>query len=84
MASSRLPRAAHKIWAHLAGYFWIPCPLCGERFGGHEWLEPYHGIPTNNPGVTHGVCNDCVGDAILVQAGAVTIDSIVSVQRREH
>lgn len=22
--------------ARLGGYFWMPCPLCGEMFGGHE------------------------------------------------
>ena len=19
------------------GYFWLPCPWCGEEFGGNEW-----------------------------------------------
>lgn len=22
--------------AHVGGYFWMPCPLCGRMFGGHE------------------------------------------------
>ncbi len=22
--------------ALLGGYFWLPCPLCGKKFGGHE------------------------------------------------
>ena len=22
--------------AALGGYFWIPCPICGRNFGGHE------------------------------------------------
>ena len=26
----------HRAWAHFFGYFWIPCPVCGEMFGGHE------------------------------------------------
>lgn len=29
-------RQLHRLWAWLAGYFWIPCPKCGEHFGGHE------------------------------------------------
>ena len=29
-------RTLAKIWAHLWGYFWLPCPICGEMFGGHE------------------------------------------------
>ena len=24
------------IYAPLNGYFWLPCPLCGKNFGGHE------------------------------------------------
>lgn len=23
--------------ARAGGYFWLPCPLCGVDFGGHEW-----------------------------------------------
>lgn len=26
----------HKLYAKLNGYFWLPCPVCGEYFGGHE------------------------------------------------
>jgi hypothetical protein len=29
-------RSAHRLWAHRRGYFWMPCPLCGRDFGGHE------------------------------------------------
>ncbi len=31
-----LPRSIHHLYANLAGYFWLPCPLCKEMFGGHE------------------------------------------------
>lgn len=31
-----IPRWFHKLYAHIAGYFWIPCPICGQMFGGHE------------------------------------------------
>lgn len=31
-----LPRFAHRAYAFLAGYFWLPCPMCGRKFGGHE------------------------------------------------
>jgi hypothetical protein len=31
-----MPRWVHKIYAFLNGYFWMPCPTCGEMFGGHE------------------------------------------------
>lgn len=29
-------RLMHKLYAHAFGYFWLPCPVCGEPFGGHE------------------------------------------------
>lgn len=33
-----------KIRAYLGGYFWLPCPICGEEFGGFECGEQsYHG-----------------------------------------
>lgn len=32
-----LPRWCHKFYAWFAGYFWYPCPICGEPFGGHEY-----------------------------------------------
>lgn len=30
-------RILHKLYAKFMGYFWLPCELCGEKFGGHEW-----------------------------------------------
>jgi hypothetical protein len=30
----------HMIWAKLGGYFWMPCPKCGEMYGGHQ-IEPF-------------------------------------------
>jgi hypothetical protein len=30
------PRWFQHIRAVLGGYFWLPCPICGEKFGGHE------------------------------------------------
>ncbi len=32
-----LPRWCHRCYAWFAGYFWLPCPVCGQMFGGHEW-----------------------------------------------
>lgn len=29
----------HKFYAKTFGYFWLPCPICGEYFGGHEILD---------------------------------------------
>ena len=30
------PRWLQAVIAFLGGYFWLPCPICGENFGGHE------------------------------------------------
>ena len=32
-------RFLNKIYANIMGYFWIPCPVCGKHFGGHEYVN---------------------------------------------
>ena len=32
-------RFYNKIYAKLFHYFWLPCPVCGRFFGGHEVKE---------------------------------------------
>jgi hypothetical protein len=29
-------RFLNQIYAFVLGYFWLPCPVCGNYFGGHE------------------------------------------------
>lgn len=29
-------RRLNKLLASVNGYFWSPCPICGQNFGGHE------------------------------------------------
>lgn len=39
----RWPRLAHKFYAWLNGYYWLPCPICQRMTGGHEascWRDP--------------------------------------------
>lgn len=58
----------HRRWnrfrAWFGGYFWIPCPLCNQMFGGHEWRD-YDGNPMSIPhpdgvpGHGIGICPDC-------------------------
>lgn len=31
-----MSRFLNKIYAKAFGYFWLPCPVCGKHFGGHE------------------------------------------------
>jgi hypothetical protein len=32
-----IPRFLHRWYAKTLHYFWEPCPLCEQYFGGHEW-----------------------------------------------
>lgn len=56
-------RARRQAYAREHGYFWLPCPLCGEQFGGHEWGGPpgyEHTIPDpDDPMLGHGICPAC-------------------------
>lgn len=29
-------RPVHHAYADLCGFYWLPCPVCGVPFGGHE------------------------------------------------
>lgn len=52
-------RAHQQRYANLHGYFWLPCPLCGEEFGGHE----AHGnIATSDPSRFEGICPSCTAE----------------------
>lgn len=35
----KMSRMAACVYAQINGYFWLPCPVCGEEFGGHEWRD---------------------------------------------
>jgi hypothetical protein len=56
-------RQFNKRLAQALGYFGLPCPLCGQEFGGHEWEAYIDGkvgsIPTDKPGISQGICPDC-------------------------
>jgi len=43
----------------MGGYYWLPCPLCGEMFGGHE----KHGVLYYGVGGGETVCIDCADKA---------------------
>ena len=49
-------RWLNRCYAFIGGYFWLPCPICGRYFGGHEWSESlYLGY-----GSGRGTCPWCV------------------------
>jgi len=54
------PRFLHRAYALLRGYFWLPCPMCGKKFGGHEWRTVNASIPImGSPGKGRGICQRC-------------------------
>lgn len=50
------PRTLNWAWAHLGGYYWIPCPICHKKFGGHEKNGSL--MDTWSSGRT--VCRNCI------------------------
>jgi len=53
-------RLYNRAYAFLRGYFWLPCPICGKKFGGHE------GANSGLMNTLHSgrmVCRDCGGKA---------------------
>lgn len=57
-------RGFHEKVATRNGYFWSPCPLCDQPFGGHEWRHVGgrpHSVPDPmlGPGSHTGICPRC-------------------------
>mgnify|MGYP001580585561 CR=1 FL=1 len=70
-----LPRFLHKWYANTMGYFWLPCPRCGEMFGGHEWTWS-SAIDYYEPGSGVGCCpkHNKEGNRYLYKKEELTID----------
>lgn len=56
-----LDRMAAARTARQGGWFWLPCPLCGMQFGGHEWLSGDSAVrlATDPEGQQTGICPPC-------------------------
>ena len=79
MSKRSLDRKAHETYAKRYGYFWLPCPICGEEFGGHEWAAEtsWVTLPTGRPGVRQGVCSAC--SAAIIRLGLAGNDAILAI-----
>ena len=53
----RRPRWLHCVYAWTLRYFWLPCPLCGLDFGGHETGGALY--PDYSSGEGTSICLDC-------------------------
>lgn len=67
--TATLLRLAAQAKAAALGYFWLPCPLCGQHFGGqecdnasgHDASIPDPGRPQDPQSMLRGksICPDC-------------------------
>lgn len=48
----------HHAYAASHVFFWLPCPLCGREFGGHEAGKDIPD-PTGGPGRYIMICSRC-------------------------
>ena len=55
-------RKLNEVYANLLGYFWLPCPICGQEFGGHEatGMAIY---PEGEP-LGRVICEDCTKEGL--------------------
>lgn len=56
-------RTFNRLRAEFGGYFWIPCPRCGQMFGGHEGcgVDWELGVPCGRT-----TCSDCPEERTLI------------------
>lgn len=56
----KLNRWYNRVYALLGGFFWKPCRICGEMYGGHECAGM--GLMTSWTS-GHAVCRNCADTA---------------------
>ena len=76
IVGGRKPRSrVSRLWAHLGAYFgeyfWLPCPVCGEHFGGQEVGG---GTLLRGPGHGSRTCPRCPGYWLRTERGLVEIE----------
>lgn len=54
------------------GYFWLPCPTCGQWMSGEDWVAvpgQVTSIPANREGTAgHSICTVCTNTGIGTRA----------------
>lgn len=53
------PRWMHRVWALVTFNFWLPCPFCTRRFGGHEWRWKDISVLRDGQYEPRHVCPNC-------------------------
>lgn len=49
----------HWLYALTHAYFWLPCPICGKNFGGHQAT----GVLYSDWNSGRSVCPECAEEA---------------------
>lgn len=63
-------RLLNKIFAFMFGYFWLPCPICGRMFGGHEIADT---VLIGHGPLERLVCKKCNNEALRRNRRAIRI-----------
>lgn len=71
----------HRLYAFIFGYFWLPCPKCGEMFGGHQ-RKPGPGASIDVGGRRMGVCPACDTPELRAEREAEIAEGMRSLARR--
>lgn len=72
-------RRKAKRFAKRWGYFWLPCPLCGEEYGGHE---PGSGSIPWSGCIRKGICPECTAERQVAAEDALSSgEEMVTVRR---
>ena len=80
-------RLLNKIYAFIHGYFWLPCPICGQYFGGHEWQTDREAsaVMLENDAIGGiGICPDCTKKNIAKRYVARVDGSVYKKVEREN
>src|ERR1035437_4571241 len=59
-------REGHHKFALSHGFFWVPCPICGKNYGGHEWKTEenrYRNSLMSSAFSGSGICPNCIDEA---------------------
>jgi hypothetical protein len=71
------PRWREHLYALLHGYYWLPCPICGEPHGGHE---KNNGDWYQGQGGGFVVCANCAAEGLIRSSFSIERDRVIGVQ----
>ncbi len=61
-------RKLNQAFAYAFGFFWKPCPLCNQEFGGHEWRDTSdRGIIYTSASGGKGICPDWAKSGVALE-----------------